>query len=449
MNNGVANIDTGITGAQLTALQFQNPPALISQIPYWIGVMSDTTLTVSTAVNSGAGSVGFINTFSNGPPGEAPAVTTGQKDLQMYGDFITQDILEPRSYVYTYVSAYGEESAPSAYTLVNGWSNGSWNIGLFNPPATQLGVTENCALIRIYRTVAGSSGTTTFFFVADMALPNSDPDALAAIAADIPAAVPNAQYYVDLSSDTIVAQNLQLPSTNYFQPPKNLQGLMALPNGMYAGFVNNQIWFSEPYFPHAWPVINVYTTDFPIVGLGFTSGSVVVCTTANPWVMTGITPSQMTMTKCMLPEPCTSRGSILSADSGVFYISPNGLIQVNNAGLMNNVTELWVTREKWAALVPQKYSRAIPLASCYFCYGSAQNGDTSVAQSGFTIEMDQDNQSFTIWPQPGGHRVGFNRLIAPLPYNIVNTFIDPWTAYGMIIQNGASTTGTSRTRRRR
>jgi hypothetical protein len=126
----------------------------------------------------------------------------------------------------------------------------------------------------------------------------------------------------------------------------------------------------------------------------------------------------------------------VGTDAGVFYASPNGLIQVTNTGISSNVTELWITREKWAALTPQKNIRAIPLVSCYFAYGTVNGADTSVAQQGFNIELNTDSTSFTIWPQPGGHRVGFNSMTAPNNQNMVNLEIDPWTGFGLVIQNG-------------
>jgi hypothetical protein len=62
--------------------------------------------------------------------------------------------------------------------------------------------------------------------------------------------------------------------------------------------------------------------------------------------------------------------------------------------------------------------------------------DTSQAQTGFTIELDQDNASFTIWPQPGGHRLGFNRLTSPTGFDIDNVMTDVWTGTGLLISNG-------------
>ena len=49
--------------------------------------------------------------------------------------------------------------------------------------------------------------------------------------------------------------------------------------------------------------------------------------------------------------------------------------------------------------------------------------------------MDTDNTSFTIWPQPGGHRVGFTQLIAPNGFNVDNLMVDPWSGTPLLIQN--------------
>ena len=37
---------------------------------------------------------------------------------------------------------------------------------------------------------------------------------------------------------------------------------------MIAGWKDNEVWFCEPYRPHAWPVKYVVNVDYPIVGLG-------------------------------------------------------------------------------------------------------------------------------------------------------------------------------------
>lgn len=413
----VGNVVVGAEAAVQVTSQFTNPTGLLAGVKYWIGVMTDTILTTSLSDGSSAG-VSFADTFNNGPPTFAGTVTTGLPTMQIWGDCTTGSVISARSYVYTWVSAYGEESAPSPFTLVNGWSNGTWDITLWTPPTDDMGVLRNITKLRLYRTVTSAAGSAVFFFVKEL-----DIGTLA---------------YTDVGSDLLVARNNILPSSTWFPPPESLQNIVSMPNGMAVGFRGNEIWFAEPYQPHAWPPNYVLTTEFPIIGLGISGNAVIAVTSGTPYVAQGVNPASMSLTKTTVPEPCISRASILADDGGIYYISPNGLILVTQYGQVTNTTELWITREKWRALTPSKNLRAIRLSSCYFCFGTVNGSDTSVAQAGFYIELNPaDAQSFTIWPQPGGHRVGFNTLTSPIGEDIDNVLVDPWTGIGLLIADGS------------
>jgi hypothetical protein len=456
---GVGAAVQGLVGTPtLNISQFTNTVALLTGTQYWVGIIIDQPTQFipagPVAINNIAA---FSEAFTSGPPATAPgALFTGQPGFQMFADCTSSDVQESRAYLYTWVSAYGEEGPPSPPTLVNGWSNGTWSIGLWTPPPNDMGVFRNLAILRLYRTVTAIGGSTVYYWVADISLGSTDPEAIQTVARNpiVPAMYtsgvqstmatginPPAATYVDTTPDNLVALNIQMPSTNWFPPPGNLQGLVSMPNGMMVGWIGNAVWFCEPYQSHAWPPGYVITTDFPIVGLGVTTGALVVCTNARPYVLNGVTPAGMASFKCSKAEPCNSRGSILDGDNAVAYMSPNGLIQVTSSGQTDNTTQLWITRERWEALTPPQYARSISLASCYFCFGTTSPlgvvpPDASQAQAGFTIELDQDNASFTIWPQPGGHRLGFDTLTAPNGFNVDNVLTDPWTGIGMLIQNG-------------
>jgi hypothetical protein len=413
------NFGAGVTGcvAGTQVLDaFVNPTGLLANVKYWIGFLCSESIAIQKANDLAGTGVVHLATFSNGAPSFAPTMTTGQPNWQMWGDLTNSSILEARSYVYTWVTAYSEEGPPSPPTLVNGWSSGTWTIDLFTPSPDEMGVTRDITTTRIYRTVSAANGQTTYFLVAEVPVVTAS--------------------YVDIIDDSVVALNTIMPSSLWFEPPEGLQGILSMPNGMAVGFKGNEIWFCEPYRPHAWPPSYVITTEFPIVGLGVTGNAVVACTNGTPYVAAGTQPGSMASTKILNPEPCVSRGSILSTDAAVYYMSPNGLVSVTGAGQVANTTDLWITREKWRALTPQKNARAILLASSYFAFGTVFGTDHSVAQNGFTIELANDTGSFTIWPQPGGHRVGFMQLSAPGAQDIYNVEVDQWTGIGLLIQNG-------------
>lgn len=412
----VGNIITGCTAATQVTSQFQNPTGLLAGVKYWVGIMASAIVLAAKADDVTTKGVVFTNTFSNGPPTFAGTPTTDVPTMQIWADLQTGAVIAARSYVYTWVSAYGEESAPSPYTLVNGWNNGTWTIGLWTPPPDDMGVLRNITKLRLYRTITSTQGTAVFFFVAEVPIGTLE--------------------YVDKALDSIVGLNNILPSTTWFPPPESLQNIVSMPNGMSVGFRGNEIWFAEPYQPHAWPPGYVLTTEFPIIGLGITGNAVVAVTSGTPYIAQGVNPASMALTKTTKPEPCVSRASVLADTAGVYYISPNGLILVTQYGEVSNTTELWITREKWRKLTPSSKQRAILMASGYFCF-KCRGDENSDDKQGFYIELNQaDAQSFTIWPQPGGHRIGFGQLAEPDGDAIDNVLVDPWTGIGLLIQAG-------------
>ena len=75
---------------------------------------------------------------------------------------------------------------------------------------------------------------------------------------------------------------MQLETTNYSLPPAGLQGIIAMPNGFLMGWVGSDVYCSEPYQPHAWPVEYITSTEYPVVGMGVLGTTCVVCTRAFP-----------------------------------------------------------------------------------------------------------------------------------------------------------------------
>jgi len=416
---------TGIAAGVEALGVFNNAPSVITNNTYWLGIMHDKPFLIRVSDNDTTHGAAKSHTYTNAPPNPITPTTGNQDVWRMWGNMLGASVFEARAYVYTWVTEYGEEGPPSPPVVLNGWSNATWTVECFQPLPENLGVAyvdpvdgltkqpkRFITKTRIYRTISNQAGQGTYFFVAE---------------------IPVAQAtYVDILPDDQVALNEQLVSIYWFAPPEDLQAIIPFPNGIAVGFRKNEIWFSEAYRPHAWPPGYVITTEFPIVGLGVCGQAVVACTQGNPYVANGVNPSSMALTKINLPEPCLHRGSIVSTDTTVLYVSQNGLIQVSQSGAGDNMTEGWISRERWQELTPHTRVRAVKHTSAYFAFGG------NPIRDGFTVELSgEDKTSFTIWPQAGGHRLGFNKLTSPNELDIDNVEVDAWTGVGILVQGGA------------
>ena len=229
------------------------------------------------------------------------------------------DIPETRVYTYTLVnkeSGYDFESAPAPASPSVDISLGE-AVALSNFDTVPAGYTATHR--RIYRSVSG-----TFLFVAEITLATSS------------------------YTDSVLAEDLgeELPSLTWLPPPATLRGLTNLPNGIMAGFVGRDIYFCDPYHPHAWPVEYNQTIDYPVVGLGRMDTTLVVLTTGSPYIIQGSHPDSMVVVKSDLDQACASKRSIVSANGVVMYASPDGLVMLSTGG-SKLVSESAFTYAQW------------------------------------------------------------------------------------------------------
>jgi hypothetical protein len=129
-------------------------------------------------------------------------------------------------------------------------------------------------------------------------------------------------------------------------------GIIAMPNGILAGFRGNEIWFCEPYLPHAWPTNYMLTVNDEIVGLGVYDINLVVMTKHQPFIITGTNPGAMSQAKLPMMQPCVSKRSITADQYGVIYASPNGLVGIGT-GSQDVITANLYTREEWQKILPE------------------------------------------------------------------------------------------------
>ncbi|MCA1490092.1 hypothetical protein I6F11_04060 [Ensifer sp. NBAIM29] len=231
-----------------------------------------------------------------------------------------------RTYVYTWVTSFGEESAPSPASAIIEWQSGQ-TVTLSGFASTPSG--RSITKQRIYRSQTGRSGTY-FYLIAERTASTTN------------------------FTDNIAVDAFQeaLPSADWNEPPDTLAGLCSMPNGMMAAFVGRDVYFCEPWRPHAWPEKYIMTVDSDVVGLASLGNILVVMTKGQPYLMSGSHPDSMQSQKLEANLPCINARSIADLGHSVCYASNNGLVAVRGDGSINLVTEQMMSRDDWLELSP-------------------------------------------------------------------------------------------------
>ena len=138
-----------------------------------------------------------------------------------------------------------------------------------------------------------------------------------------------------------------LESDEFDPPPENLQGLIVIQNEIFVGFVGNQIYFSEPGRPHAWPRKYVRSIEPNIVALEAISGFLLVLTESFPFQVTGGDPNVMTVTRIDAQYPCVAKRSVVSMSYGIIYSTHDGLALYSPTTGPVLITKVLFNRDTW------------------------------------------------------------------------------------------------------
>lgn len=372
--------------------------------------------------------------FNTGDAISTTADTSGKVNIA--GNTIT------RNYVYTWLTAWGEESIPSDVSVTDYLKEGQV-VTVGNLPTAKPAGNTYISGIRLYRTITSSSGTdyfrlrTIWFPVSissatrlantvtlTMATPHNllvgdkvkvsgvafggTPDTTFNITDGIVTAV-DGEYrfsyvktgsnkantacsagtlYWDISEpETNVSRYYEsntfiddydpeglsavLSSQDYDAPPATLQGLTAIQNNILCGFTENELCFSEPNKPWAWPAKYRLVFDSRIVGIAPVAGSVLVLTESYPFLVSGNTPANMAYARIDAPYPCTSKRGIINIGYGVVFPTYGGIGVYNPSAGIDLVTKLVHDWDTWGRDLDPTTIVAAFYAGKYFASHSA------------------------------------------------------------------------------
>lgn len=263
---------------------------------------------------------------------------------------ITDQEMQDRFYVFTYVSEYGEEGPPSPPSnILRVFDEGTVSLDVTDSQhvfANSGGSRAGVNRIRVYRGTAGTNSTPEMFVGELPFAATGDDGDLAWVSG------PGGSVELSWSGEIVddvrhIDDGRPLQTHRWFPPPKRLNGIHMMPNGFMVGWKGNTLYFSEPYLPHAWNDDYKRTTEDDIVGVQSYGNTLVIGTRGRPYIARGSDPASMTISKVDFHAPLLKPRAMVDAGSGVFFPSSHGLIWIG-AGGSRNLTKDHYDRRTWA-----------------------------------------------------------------------------------------------------
>lgn len=244
------------------------------------------------------------------------------------------DYRKERVYVYTFVTAFGEEGPPCGPSALIEVSPIQDVVVSGLPESAPPGY-PNVVKKRLYRTATTAAGTV-YQMVADIDLASGS--------------------YTDSKTDAELLTVLS--STDWNPPPENLSGLGVTSNGVCFGFTGRTVHFSEPYYPHAWPAKYQFECQSDIVSVKAGETGIVVLTKDQPEVIQGNTPDTMQRLRLPVQQGCASKRSATVYRGGVVYATPDGIALIS--GLNHTmISDAYFERDNWQGLDPYTMVSAV------------------------------------------------------------------------------------------
>lgn len=354
----------------------------------WTGDGPPKMATYTNAVSGGSNNYPLLaNELTLGIP--TPQTACGVSASGGVGSAVT------RFYCYTFLSQYGEESAPSPISAqVVGKTDDTWSITAMDTAPANSGAGTATATrftntasakhwLRVGDQVYFGGAPTTARTVTAIFSASAFDVTGASIAAETTwtrktpwntasmtknlyrtsgstgafQLVNNATIavatttYSDTYTDAVIAGD-DLISTGWEPPPVGLTCLGVHPSGALYGMVGNLLCLSEPLQPHAWPTAYQLSSGYNGVGLASFGSTIVMATSGPPFVAAGVEPASMTGEDVKGMYPCLSKRSVISVGDGVLYASKHGLVSVGTRGV-SMFTDPWYTRDEWDSVNPE------------------------------------------------------------------------------------------------
>jgi hypothetical protein len=387
---------------------------------------------------------------------------------------------ETRSYVYTFRTALGEESAPSPATTYSAPSDAtSWDLSAMEavPPSSgtvsaashaggvvtvTMNTTRGLAKYEevVFSGVAGMTDLNGTFPVASVVsgtqitvelttaqvytaggvwqrrAPHNTTGMLRCIYRTVGTSEDYKYVGAVAATSTAFTDNIAatalgdgLTTLDSSTPPKNGHSIVELANGAHAMLAGNELCISEQGKPHSWPVANRYPFSGTGVAAVAVGNSVVVTTDSVPVLATCTVPEAASLARMDgVVAPNIAKLGTVDTGMGAAFPSHDGLWHVTPSGSKNLTASLF-TPEQWQALVPSSFRAALSNRHYYAAFtdgAMARILDLDLENPDSTVTIDQDVDVIYDNPYDGRMYVVIGHIIYKWDEDDQNRYLAYW-----------------------
>ena len=230
-------------------------------------------------------------------------------------------------YCQTFVNKYGDEGPPSAISgEINHYFGSGVSIENLSIPS---GYEQLITKRRIYRTDSECSDEN-FKLIAELnATDNS---------------------FVDNDYELDKAKTTSLKS--FANPPQGLKGIVAGPQGMFAAFVNNEVYITRSFEVLSWTKENVVKLGYNVIALHALGDLVIAITEGTVYSINYSDLEEIEVKDLQCHERCVSAQSVAVVDDKLYFVSKNGLIAIT-ASSCENISKKIMIASEWENFINQ------------------------------------------------------------------------------------------------
>ena len=146
-------------------------------------------------------------------------------------------------------------------------------------------------------------------------------------------------------------------------PPEGLKGIVKASQGMFAAFINNEVFITRAFEILSWDHENSIKLGYKVIALHALGKSLIAITEGTVYSIDYSDLEEINVEDLQCHERCVSAQSVSVVDGKLYYASKNGLIAVTSSGF-ENISKKIMSLKEWTDFINQG-TKSLENIHCY------------------------------------------------------------------------------------